>query len=439
MLHLRLTFVSETGSHMKILVVHNFYQQPGGEDDVFEAEAQLLSKHGHSVATLTRDNEEIGHYGRFEKLAVGVSAIWSARSSRELSLVLREFCPDVVHFHNTFPLLSPAVYYACARFDIPVIQSLHNPRLLCPAATFYRSGKICRDCLGKAFAWPAVLHGCYRDSRVQSTLVASMVAVHRLMGTWFSRVDRYIVFTQFYRDQFRRWGIPDQKIAVKPHFVEIDPGVRQGDGNYLLFLGRLAAEKGVRTLLQAWRNGCNIPLKIRGDGPLRREVQELSQRNPAIQLIPRLNRAEYYELIKGARFLVWPSEGYYETFGRVAIEAFACGVPVLASQSGVGNEIVSADSTGIHFRPGDANDLREKGEYAWAEVAVARSMGRRARAEYERKYSPDRNYRMLMDIYTSVLSTRQGISRGVAVEAAVDPHSPEAGAVEAGRFAPSDV
>ena len=392
---------------MKILLAHNRYQIPGGEDEVFRSEAGLLRSAGQEVLEYVRDNDEIQEYGIWDKATLSLRTVWAWDSVRELTGILKREKPDVAHFHNTFPLISPAAYYACREASVPVVQTLHNPRLLCPAATLFREGHLCELCLGKSLPWPGVIHACYRRSRIQTSVVAGMYATHRWLGTWQNEVSIFICSTAFYRKKFTEGGLPAEKIALKPHFIAADAGVRQGSGTYALFIGRLAPEKGVGTLTNAWKSLKGRPIKIRGEGPLLPEVQNLrSQGGPEIDLVPRLERAELMNLIKGARFLVWPSLGYYETFGLVAVEAFACGVPVIASRIGVMEEIVQDGRTGLHFTPGDPEDLAAKVEWAWTHDQEMEEMGRNARAEYEAKYTAERNCEMLMGIYRQALHGR---------------------------------
>jgi glycosyltransferase involved in cell wall biosynthesis len=393
---------------MKILMVHNSYQQHGGEDEVFANEKDLLRSAGHEVVQYLRSNDEIRDYGIWNKATLSFRTIWAWDSVRELRELLTREKPDVAHFHNTFPLISPAAYSACHEMGIPVVQSLHNPRLICPAATLHRDGHVCEDCLGKTLPWPGILHACYRNSRAQTGVVASMLMVHRCLNTWEEQVNTYVVSTDFYRRKFTDAGLPPEKIAIKPHFVARDPGQTQVVQDYALFIGRLAAEKGVVTLLQAWERLKTVPLKVRGDGPLEDRVRERARNSSyRIELVPRLDKKDLMILLQGARFLVWPSEGYYETFGLVAVEAFACGVPVVASRIGVMAEIVKDHQTGLHFTPGDPQDLAAKVEWAWTHPEEMRAMGQAARAEYEGKYTAERNYQQLMSIYGRAIVERQ--------------------------------
>jgi glycosyltransferase involved in cell wall biosynthesis len=393
---------------MKILLVHNSYQMPGGEDAVFENEKTLLQLSGHRVSTYTRHNDEILDYSGLEVATLAPRTIWAWDSLRQMRQQIASERPDVAHFHNTFPLISPSVYLACHEAGVPVVQTLHNPRLLCPAGTQYRNGAICEQCAEKPIAWPAVVHRCYRNSRVQSGVVATMLAIHRRFKTWDKLVDCYIASTEFYARKFVAAGIPADRIFIKPHFVARSRQKTSRLRDYALFVGRLSPEKGVRTLLDAWKHSPSIPLKIRGDGQLLPLVKERAGADSRIEWIPRLGEDALTRLFQQARFLVWPSEGLYETFGLVAVEAFACGVPVIASKTGVMQEIVRDGVTGLHFKPGNAIDLAAGVEWAWDHPEEMEVMGRAARADYESKYTPERNYQMLMDIYRSAIETRSG-------------------------------
>jgi glycosyltransferase involved in cell wall biosynthesis len=388
---------------IKILQVHEFYIQSGGEDTVLAAEINLLREKGHEVIEYTDYNDRIS---TMSKLEVAAQTMWSRYSYKRISELLEKEKPDVVHFHNTFPLISPSAYYACQAAKIPVIQSLDNPRLICPSATFYRDGHLCQECMGKTPPWPSIAYSCYHHSRVQTSVVAIMLTIHRLLKTWNERVDTYLVATEFYRQKFIESGIPELKIVVKPHFISPNPEVKPNlnSGDYAIFIARLDPEKGIRTMLNAWK-GLEIPLKIRGSGQLEKETVEFIRDNGLnqVQLLDRLSADELDQLRQRARFLVWSSEGYYETFGLAAVECFAAGIPVIASRIGVMNEIVTDGVTGLHFNPGDPNDLSVKVRWAWDHPAEMAEMGKNARLEYEAKYTADKNYEMLLSIYKNAI------------------------------------
>lgn len=340
------------------------------------------------------------------KLALAKATVWNRQVQAELRELIRQHHIEIIHVHNSLPLVSPAAYYAARAEGAAVVQTLHNYRLLCPAATLYRHGQICQKCLGRKVAWPGVLHGCYQASRATTAAVAGMLAVHGAMGTWANLVDRYIALTEFGRRKFVEGGLPETRIMVKPNFVYPDPGPGTGDGKYAIFAGRLTPEKGIQTLLKAWQAlGPHLPLKIVGDGPLGPEVREAAAGNPAIQWLGRRPQAEVHALIGQAMFLVFPSE-WYETFGLVAIEAFAKGTPVVASAIGALEELVDHGQTGLHFRPGDAGDLAAKVRQLLDDPSTLTPMRHNARATFQSQYTADRNYRMIRGIYEVALQSR---------------------------------
>ncbi|MGH7700710.1 MAG: glycosyltransferase family 4 protein [Gemmatimonadales bacterium] len=389
-----------TTTALRILVVHNRYREPGGEDAVVAAETALLRRHGHTVVEYVDDNRRIDSLG---PLAAATQTVWSRPTRRRLRALLREQTIDVAHVHNTLFLVSPSAYSACRDAGVPVVQTVHNYRLACAAATFYRAGRPCEDCLGRA-PWPGILHACYRENRALTALVATTVTVHRWLGTWRSAVDLYVATTDFQRQKLVSTGLPEERIVVKPHFVDPDPGESGRKGGYALYVGRLAPEKGLGTLLDGWARLPDIPLKVAGDGPLadgaRARLAERGQSN--VELVGRVSRDGVFELLRQARLLVFPSE-CYETFGMAIVEAFACGVPVVASRLGAMAEIVADGRTGLLFRPGDPDDLGRAVRRLWDDPALAARLGRGARVEYDGRYTAERNYHALMNCYRRVV------------------------------------
>jgi glycosyltransferase involved in cell wall biosynthesis len=391
---------------MNILVVHNSYQEPGGEDVVVDQEVAMLRDAGHRVVEYRRSNAELNELGVLEKVALGKRAIWSSDTKRDLKALIAREKPEIAHIHNTFLLVSPSVYYACAEADVPVVRTLQNYRLLCPAATFFREGIPCEKCLGKTPPLPSVAYACYRDSRAQTAVVAGILTVHRLMKTWQKQVDMYIAVTDFLREKHIEGGLPPEKITVKPNTVYSDPGLRQREEGYAMFAGRLAVEKGVRTLIGVWPELTGIPIKVLGDGPLIDKVRTCARQQPSIEVLGWQPHEEVFRLLKAARFLVFPSE-WYEGFPLTIAEAFASGVPVIASGIGSIKEIVEDGKTGLLFTPGDTGELRRKVEWAWTHEKEMGRMGREARKEYETKYSAEQNYKMLMEIYERVIKNHR--------------------------------
>jgi glycosyltransferase involved in cell wall biosynthesis len=385
---------------MIVLSVHNSYQQPGGEDEVFRQETRLLEEHGHEVIRCQAHNDELNGKRPLELLR---KTLYNSEAyDRVRSLIMR--CrPDVMHVHNTFPLLSPAVYYAAASERVPVVQTLHNYRLLCPAAVLFRKGSICEKCLKTRSFWPSAVHGCYRGSRLTTAAAAAMLSMHRVLRTQ-NHVTTYIALSEFARSKFVEAGMPKNKIVVKPNFTHPDPGPGDGSGAHCLFVGRLTVEKGVRTLLEAWtRFSPPLPLDIIGDGDLAPSVAAAAQKFSTIHWHGRVDKARVYERMKRAALLVLPSI-WYEAFPMVVIEAFAMGLPVVASRLGAMATIVRQQSNGLHFSPGDPADLAAKVRWFHDHQQAAIRMRKEARRDFELHYTGERNYSSLMTIYGKTIA-----------------------------------
>jgi glycosyltransferase involved in cell wall biosynthesis len=384
---------------MRIVMIHNRYQQSGGEDHVLRAETALLRARGHEVEVVEENNDAIVRWTTATKAAF--ECVYSFSSARGAGKLIDRFRPDVAHIHNFFPRLSPSVHYAYRQAGVPVVQTLHNYRLLCPGSTFFREGKVCEDCTRATVPWPAVAHACYRDSRTASAAVANMLAIHRALGTWTRTVSRFITPTEFARAKFIEGGLPAERIAVKPNFLSQDPGMGAGEGNCALFVGRLSQEKGLDTLLAAWRQlRVRVPLKIVGDGPLASMVQLAAATLPDVEWLGARNHEEVLRLMADAAFQVIPSSSY-ETFGMVAMEAFAVGLPVFASRLGALAELVSDGETGKLFTAGSSEALAATVEWATAHPGELRTMRRNARMAFEGRYTAEANYAQLMRIYAA--------------------------------------
>lgn len=379
---------------MKILLVHNFYQQPGGEDQVFRAEAEILGNAGHTVVELTEDNDRVREMSR---VALARATIWNSDAYRRVyDTVVRER-PDVVHFHNIFPLISPAAYYAAGRAGAAVVQTLHNYRLICPAATLFRDGRPCEDCVGHA-PWPGVRHACYRGSRPASAGVAAMLAFHRWRGTWSKQIDAYIVLNEFARSKFIQGGLPPEKLFLKPNFVYPDPGFGPG-GETFLFAGRLAPEKGIEVLLDAWSGSPEFPmLHIIGDGPLEGVVRGRVRTLDNAKYLGRIPHSEVLTAMRHAKALIQPST-WYEMFPVNVVEAFACGLPVIASDAGALPGIVETGSNGMLFESGNSADLSSKVRKLIADFGLCCTLRKRARETFEGYYQGDQNTKQLLRIY----------------------------------------
>ena len=393
---------------MKILMVHNFYRNRGGECAVFEAEQRMLRDAGHTVVTYTRNSREIDTYGVWRRSALALRTIWADDSYREIASLLRREKPDVAHFTNTFPLISPSAYNACDKARVPVVQSIHNYRLLCPAATLWRDGAVCEECMDHSLL-RSVKHACYRRSRPTTAVLATMLAFHRWRGTYSNRVDRYIALTEFARAKLVEGGLPEERIAVKPNFVEPDPGPREHLGRYALFAGRLTVEKGVRTLLDAWQQlDSGIALRIAGDGPLQDELETRVAREGIanVTFLGRLTHSKLLAELRGARVLVFPSQ-WYEAMPMSIVESFACGVPTIAARLGSMNEMIENRRTGLLFSPADASDLATQVRWAFHHDIEITEMGRAARAQYTSRYTAASNCPRLIEIYQQAILERR--------------------------------
>lgn len=389
---------------LNIVTVHNRYLMAGGEDQVFESEARLLRERGHHVVQVEEQNSY--PESLVKKIGMAVDCVWSRHWHRKFKALLHTARPDVVHVHNFFPRLSPSIYYACREEGIPVVQTLHNYRLLCAGAELYRDGRVCEECLDHGVL-RGVRHGCYQGSKLGTAVLTLMVDVHWRAGTWAELVDCYIALTEFSRNKLISGGLPAERIRVKPNFVMPDPGPKTIPGEYALFVGRMVKSKGVETLIEAAKQLTTVPLHIVGDGPCREliELEQKAGRLTSVIYRGRLPRTEALAAMKGARFLVFPSE-WYEGFPVTIAEAFACGVPVIGSRLGAMQEIIADGVTGLHFEAGNALDLRQKMQWAWEHPEEMLEMGRRTRREFEQKYTAEKNISLLEDAYAFAMASR---------------------------------
>lgn len=383
---------------MNILLVHNFYQQPGGEDEIFRTELRLLQQRGHRVEPLTVHNDDVASMGQAR---LAVSTVWNAPVARRLEWAARQIDADIVHFHNTFPLVSPAAYRAAHRAGAAVVQTLHNFRLLCPKASFFRDGRVCMDCYRLLVPTPALRYRCYRDSLPATAATVTMLVAHRALGTYHREVDRYIASSEFMKRVFVEAGFDAARIVSKPNFLETDPPPGRGAGGYLLFAGRLVEEKGVRPLLEAWRSRSvrRGELRVAGDGPLRDEVLKYASDDQSVRFLGRRPPTEIRELMSEAAALLFPSL-WFEGMPRTIVESLAVGTPVLASALGAMPETIRDGRNGWLVTPGEVRAWSEKLDFLLASE-LPQAMRSTVRADYLARYTADSNYRQMMEIYES--------------------------------------
>lgn len=378
---------------MRLLVAHNFYQQAGGEDTVVNAEIELLRAHGHEVQVYGRTNDDINE---IPHVKVAGQTFWSRHTNKDIAELVITFKPDIIHVHNTFPLISPSIYWAANKANVPAVQTLHNFRLLCPQAMFLRDGKVCEDCLGNV-PWRGVMHGCYRGSKSQTAVLASMTTAHNIIGTWHNKVARYIALNDFCRQKFIAGGLPADLIAVKPNFVDA-PTIAETARNGLLFVGRLSPEKGISTLAAAAKLLNNAPIWVAGVG----EESALLENIAGLECIGKLSSEAIFNKMAASNALIMPSI-WYENFPRTLVEAFACGLPVIASRIGALAELIEDGKTGLLFEACNATDLASKMQWALQNPEKMRQMGQNARALYQAKYTPEQNYAQLIAIYEAAI------------------------------------
>jgi glycosyltransferase involved in cell wall biosynthesis len=385
-----------------VLLVNNRYQRPGGEDVMYEAEAALLERHGHRVVRYEMHNDEVA---RMSTAALVGATFWNRRVYRELRRIVSAEGVQVAHFHNTFPLVSPAAYYAARAGGAAVVQTLHNFRLACPGATLFREGRLCEACVGRPVAWRGVVHGCYRGSRAATAATAAMLATHRALGTWRDAVDRYVALTDYSRGKFVRHGLPADRIVVKPNFLPADPAVGPHDGGFVLFVGRLDEIKGIGTLLDAWRAvGDRYPLRVVGDGPLADRVAAAGGR---VEWLGHRPRAEVLALMQQATLLVFPSK-WPEVCPVTVIEALGAGLPVLATASGTSDEMLDGGRAGWLTPPGDDRALAAGIVHALEHPDELARMSSRARRRYDDRYSAATSYDQLVGVYRGAMARTPG-------------------------------
>lgn len=392
---------------MKILMVHNYYNSalPSGEKTVFEAEKALLESHGHEVQLFTRNSDEILTKGIWGKLLGGMATPWNPWMVSAIRRKIRSFNPDVVHVHNTFPLISPAIFYAIGHKAARVL-TLHNYRLFCSAGIPMRNGKVCTECIDQRSVLPALKYGCYRNSRAATFPVAVSIWLHRLIGTWTNQVEIFISLTEFQKERLVAAGLPMEKVMVKPNFFSANPVPLPWSKRdaYVVFVGRLSSEKGVETLVRAWELiGKSAPeLRVIGDGPLRSKLESKATGLP-IRFMGQLSSEQTLNQVGNAKLIVLPSE-CFEGFPLVLGEAFALGTPAAVSNIGPLPSIVDDGKNGVIFEPANAESLAHTIKKAWETSGLLERLGDEARNAFEKKYSKESNYSMLIQIYERAIA-----------------------------------
>ncbi len=387
---------------MKIIVAHNRYQYSGGEDTVVAEEVRMLRERGHSVHLFSVDNDHIS--GSWAQTQAAVRSFYSRPIAKQISDLLESFRPNLLHVHNFFPTMSPAIFFAAKRHNVAVVQTLHNYRLLCAAATFFRDGQPCEACSQSRSFLPGVIGRCYRGSRIGSAIVGASTFSHQMLGTWTQRIDRYIALTHFAANKFSEFRLPAEKIRVKPNFV-LDRGVGAGLGGFALYVGRLSVEKGIETILAADEaHVLPLPVHIVGDGPLRSQVERACARPESrLRYLGPMSRERVFEQMQNAAVLLAPSL-WYEGLPMTIVEALSFGLPVIASRIGGIPEIIGDRESGLLVDPGNASALVESLISLLAKSNDLLSMRQAARRRFVEQYSEERNYELLIEIYNELVN-----------------------------------
>ena len=388
---------------MKVLLCHNFYTQAGGEDTVFYNEKKLLESNDHIVSLYIEKNNTINNLTK--KFSVFMNSAYSEKAKLKFKNLLDLESPDIVHIHNFFPLITPSIYEACKEYNVPAIQTLHNYRIICSAATLLKDGKICEICI-KNSPYHSVIHKCYQQSYIGSFALARMISTHNVLDTWNEKLHSIIVLTNFSKNKFTEAGINPLKLTVKPNFIE-DPKIKKqvNAKKYILFVGRLSIEKGIDFLISAWHSNSNLPeLRIIGDGPLYKQYSNKKLSN--ITFLGRKEKNEIYQEMSNASCLVFPSI-WYEGFPMVILEAFAIGLPVVSSNLGSMSSIIKNGYNGLHFEPSNKADLIKKVLSISNNNELEAELSKNARTDYEQFYTPEKNYEMLINIYKRAIDEYQ--------------------------------
>lgn len=363
----------------------------------------MLRARGHEIFEYVVDNREVK---QSSLISVGVRSVWNKQQAKLIHDFINKTKPDVLKVDNHFPILSPSIFAAAKEVGVATVLSVRNYRLICPSANLFRDGVNCTECIGRKFAYPAIVHRCYRKSYLQSASVVLSNAFAHASRTWSESVDQYVAVSEFVRAELIRGGFEANKIAIKPNFIG-DTGVGDGSGGFALFVGRLTEEKGVQTLIDAWKTmSLNIKLKIIGVGPLEGALQAFAAGNPGVELLGWKSIAEVCSYLGKAAVLIFPS-AWLEPFGRSIVEAYAKGTPVIAADTMPMRDMVEDGETGSLFRVGDGNDLAMRLITLLSDPARYARMRVNARRRYLERYSEEQNYTIMMDIFNKVLSNQQ--------------------------------
>lgn len=383
-----------------VLMAHNYYQVPGGEDTVFHNEVKMLEKNGHKVTKYTRHNDEI-KVGLINKLKLGMDTIFSFKTYKEVKKLIDENDIDVVHVHNTLPLISPSIYYAAMAKKVPVVQTIHNFRLLCPGATFTKNGKICEDCINKGLR-QSLKNKCYRNSFFQTFIIYTMLSIHRFIGT-YNKVN-YITLTKFNKNKMCNLVKNEKKIYIKPNFVQLREFSQRNLDNYFVYIGRLDEIKGINFLVESWKYiDKSCILYIIGGGPEEKRIKTYIRENKLdnIKMLGFMERESAFEIMAKSRAVIVPSK-WYEGFPMTIAESFSLGIPVIGSKLGNIEAIIEDGYSGLLFESSNSNSLKGVVEKLFHNRKSNEELGNNAYKSFNQLYSDEENYNILIEIYRNI-------------------------------------
>lgn len=394
---------------MKILAIHNFHRKgsASGDDQVYKSETALLESHGNTVIRYTVSNDEFDTVGVVGKAMYTFGMLWSFRNYKAIQKIIKEEKPDIVHVHTFFPLLSPSILYAAKRSGCKVVATLHDTRFVCPCSTSLRGIQPCNEC-GDGHYFRMCIYGCFKNSKWQSLIVAFIFKYHRIRKSYYNQIDKYICMNDNQINLLTNIGFDKNKIVKKYNFVpdaEANLKLIKVEGipeRYVVFYGRIGEEKGIRIIMKMWDEIRNIPLVVMGGGPLEEEVKKWAEKNDNVYFLGYTEHNKCLSIVKGGAFVIFPSI-WYEGCSMVEIEAESLEKALIATNLGFSVEAIVDGVNGYKVPLGDVNEFISKTEQLWENSELCRRMGQNARADYERKYMPEDNYRQLKEIYEKVL------------------------------------
>ncbi len=410
---------------MKILFAHKFFHPAGGPETVLFQSMEALQKMGHEVIPFSMRRPgnlptpyskyfvtEVNYHdpnGSFlRKLKMATSLVYSREAKKKMELLIREQKPDIAHLHNIYHQLSPSILLPLKKHNIPIVMSLHDFKLVCPNYTFLRDGQVCEECEGKHF-YKAIKYKCVKDSYLKSTISAVEMHLHKLFKIYERNIDRFIVLSQFSKERFVRYGLPEEKIILLPNPIEI-PSFRKQEGKdkHVLFFGRLSDKNGIFTLIKAMRRLPEIKLLVLGEGEQQELILDYLRENKMgnVELVGFLSGEKLKKTIANCSFLVFPNNCYHNCPMSI-LESFASGKPVIGSNLGSVPELVKDGITGHLFEPRDEKDLAKKIKCLYENPQMIEKMGQNARRKVEENYSAEKYYPKLLQIYEELIQEKK--------------------------------